>query len=138
MPYLRTDDGPRALRIIFLGWKGFTFAWEWTLQRWIITAAITAVTVPALYQVTKLLTTSPVFNAFAAALFGIAAAVWAAGKITAVVSFDQPLAYQVGALAEAVKVAASPRPKPATLRPATPTVGALSPGAARSLRWEHQ
>ena len=34
MPYLRTDDGPRKLRAVWLGPKGATLPFEWTYVQW--------------------------------------------------------------------------------------------------------
>ena len=34
MPHLRTDDGPRKLRAVWLGPKGATLPFEWTYVQW--------------------------------------------------------------------------------------------------------
>ena len=34
MPNLRTDDGPRKLRAVWLGPKGATLPFEWTYVQW--------------------------------------------------------------------------------------------------------
>ncbi|MBM7799362.1 hypothetical protein JOE57_002283 [Microlunatus panaciterrae] len=37
MPDLRTDDGPRKLRAVWLGPKGATLPFEWTYVQWAVT-----------------------------------------------------------------------------------------------------
>lgn len=135
MPYLRTDDGPRGLRVPWLGWKGFTFGFEWSWQRWIVTGLAAFVTVPALYQVTKVLTNSWLFNGFAAALFGAVAAVWVGAKATETISLDEPLTYKATVAWETARTAIRPKPVQARLRPVAPACNDLSAGAARSLGW---
>lgn len=34
MPHLRTDDGPRKLRAVWLGPKGATLPFEWAYVQW--------------------------------------------------------------------------------------------------------
>ena len=37
MPRLRTDDGPRKLRAVWLGPAGSTLPFQWTYVQWLVT-----------------------------------------------------------------------------------------------------
>lgn len=43
MPELRTDDGPRRLRAVWLGPKGATLPFEWTYVQWLVLLLIAGV-----------------------------------------------------------------------------------------------
>lgn len=130
-----SDDGPRGLRVPWLGWKGFTFGFEWSWQRWVVTAVAAFVTVPVVWQVATVLTNSWLFNGVAAALFGGLAAVWVGAKATGAISLDEPLAYKGRVLWEAVRTVCRVKPVAVRMRPVAPACNGLSAGAARSLGW---
>ena len=56
MPNLRTDDGPRKLRAIWLGPKGATLPFEWTYVQWSVVIAALVLTPFILGPIVWLLT----------------------------------------------------------------------------------
>lgn len=43
MPEIRTDDGPRRLRAVWLGPKGYTLPFEWSYVQWVVVALTASV-----------------------------------------------------------------------------------------------
>jgi hypothetical protein len=86
MPRLRTDDGPRKLRAVWLGPAGSTLPFQWTYVQWLVTL----VAIP----VGSMIGGALVWTLGIGVLWGGAAGVWAAVKLMGYVSYDEPLRYQ--------------------------------------------
>lgn len=93
MPRLRTDDGPRKLRAVWLGPKGATLPFEWTYVQWTVTivAVPTAATVAA---AAAWLLGAPGWVLVLAVLYGAATGVYLAVKAMRNVTFDEPLRHK--------------------------------------------
>ena len=93
MPHLRTDDGPRKLRAVWLGPKGGTLPFEWTYIQW----CVTLVAVPAVAGVVAALSAllgAPGWLVVLGMLYGAAAGVYLAVKIMRNVTFDEPVRHK--------------------------------------------
>jgi hypothetical protein len=94
MPRLRTDDGPRKLRAVWLGPAGSTLPFQWTYVQWLVT--LVAIPVGSLVGGALVWLTGAglVWTLGIGVLWGGAAGVWAAVKLMGHVSYDEPLRYQ--------------------------------------------
>lgn len=101
MPALRTDDGPRKLRAVWLGPKGATLPFEWSYVQWAVTLACLPVGVTGLQGVLAV-ASRVLFGAwnwwfvlpvgvFGGGFLGIWLAVWLMRNVT----FDEPLRHKV-------------------------------------------
>lgn len=94
MPRLRTDDGPRKLRAVWLGPAGHTLPFQWTYVQW----ALTLVSVPFVgaigTAIVWLLAGDPVWAFGIGGLWSAAAGMWLAVRLMRNVTFDEPLRYQ--------------------------------------------
>jgi hypothetical protein len=89
VPRLRTDDGPRKLRAVWLGPKGATLPFQWTYVQWLVTLVSVPVVVTVLWV---LLNAAGVQYAGTWAVpWGTAAAMYASVKVMRHVSYDEPL-----------------------------------------------
>lgn len=105
MPELRTDDGPRKLRAVWLGPKGATLPFEWTYVQWAVTllmipigiivvaGGISLVGLLAVHQV-------PWFAFWFGLIYGAPAAVYGAVRLMRGVSFDEPLRHKINTARE--------------------------------------
>lgn len=132
MPPLRTDDGPRKLRAVWLGPKGGTLPFEWTYVQWSATLAAMAVTSTMAFLIALILPAPAWFVGFAY-LSGGGIGVYLAVKAMRNVTFDEPLRHKTAT----VRAEFSRRRRPA--QQATAWVWAdlpvndLSPQAAQLL-----
>lgn len=135
MPELRTDDGPRKLRAVWLGPKGAALPFEWTYVQW----SVTLLMIPLGIGVTCLVIAlagwatighPPWFTFWFGLIYGTPAAVYLAVRVMRGVTFDEPLRYKTATFREEVgrrqRVAAEgvtewemPWPRLAELPPAT-------------------
>ena len=99
MPELRTDDGPRKLRAVWLGPKGATLPFEWTYVQW----SVTLLMIPLVVGLISLLIAAagvliighpPWFTVWFGAIYGAPLAVYTAVRLMRGVSFDEPLRYK--------------------------------------------
>lgn len=100
MPELRTDDGPRKLRAVWLGPKGATLPFEWSYVQWSVTLLMIPVgiiVVAALVALAGWVTVGhvPWFTFWFGLIYGAPAAIYLAIRLMRGVSFDEPLRYKV-------------------------------------------
>ena len=134
MPELRTDDGTRKLRAVWLGPKGAALPFEWTYVQWSVTLLLIPVGVALTCLVIAVagwatIGHPPWFTFWFGVIYGAPAAVYLAVRLMRGVTFDEPLRYKTGTFREEVgrrsRVAAEgvtewamPWPKLAELPPA--------------------
>lgn len=100
MPEIRTDDGPRKLRAVWLGPDGYTLPFEWTYVQWAV--SLTAVALGAPLGVLLLAAAAKVatgsyqlwFTGLIGVLLGGYAALLLAVPIMRGVTFDEPLRHK--------------------------------------------
>ena len=105
MPELRTDDGPRKLRAVWLGPKGATLPFEWTYVQWSVTLLMIplgVVLVALVIAVAGLVTIghAPWFTFWFGLIYGAPAAIYAAVRLMRGVTFDEPLRYKTATFRE--------------------------------------
>ena len=105
MPELRTDDGPRKLRAVWLGPKGATLPFEWTYVQWSVTLLMIPLgvaLVALLIAVGGLLTIghAPWFTFWFGLIYGAPAAIYLAVRLMRGVTFDEPLRYKTATFRE--------------------------------------
>ena len=94
MPLLRTDDGPRRLRAIWLGPNGATLPFEWTYVQWGV-VLLTACLVGNVFGLLAWWWTGDIVYTIAAiVLWGWPAGVYLGTRVMRGVSFDEPSAIQ--------------------------------------------
>ncbi|MFL6064471.1 MAG: hypothetical protein ACJ72G_07350 [Friedmanniella sp.] len=105
MPELRTDDGPRKLRAVWLGPKGATLPFEWTYVQW----AVTLLMIPLGVALVSLLIAlaglasighPPWFTLWFGLIYGAPMAVYLAVRLMRGVTFDEPLRYKTATFRE--------------------------------------
>lgn len=95
MPYVRTDDGPRKLRAVWLGPKGGTLPFAWTYVQWLVTLASAAVSSAVMTGLWWLLTADPLLAVVLGGAWGTAGGVYLAVRIMREVTFDEPVRYKL-------------------------------------------
>ena len=138
MPRLRTDDGPRKLRAVWLGPAGHTLPFWWTYVQW----AVTLIAVPVFgtigTAVVWLLLGDPVWALGIGGLWCAAAGMWLAVRMMRNVTFDEPLRYQFrlirGELTRQFSRPVGPRRIAVHLQ--TPPIGYLSAAVRSSMGWD--
>ncbi len=105
MPELRTDDGPRKLRAVWLGPKGATLPFEWTYVQWSVTLLMIPVgvgLVALLIALGGLATIGhpPWFTFWFGLIYGAPAAIYLAVRLMRGVTFDEPLRYKTATFRE--------------------------------------
>jgi hypothetical protein len=107
MPELRTDDGPRKLRAVWLGPKGASLPFEWTYVQW----SVTLLMIPFGIGLTSLLIAvvgwatvghPPWFTIWFGLIYGAPSAVYLAIRLMRGVTFDEPLRYKTATFREEV------------------------------------
>lgn len=135
MPDLRTDDGPRKLRAVWLGPNGATFPFQWTYVQW----AVTLLAVPATIAVFWLVLTAIGLEQFTvgaiAVPWGGALAIFLVVKAMARVSFDRPLRYHRHLLAHEWRDGQVPITEEQRVEFTPPAVGYLSPRILKTMDW---
>jgi hypothetical protein len=99
VPELRTDDGPRKLRAVWLGPKGATLPFEWTYVQWSVTLLMIPLgiaLVALLVAVGGLVTIGhpPWFTFWFGLIYGAPLAIYLAVRLMRGVTFDEPLRYK--------------------------------------------
>ena len=99
MPELRTDDGPRKLRAVWLGPKGATLPFEWTYVQWSVTLLMIPLgiaLVALLVALGGLVTIghAPWFTFWFGLIYGAPLAIYLAVRLMRGVTFDEPLRYK--------------------------------------------
>lgn len=101
MPDIRTDDGPRRLRALWLGPKGYTLPFEWTYTQWFV-VFLTAICGSAIAGLVGLgfavvllgldrLLWSLILAGIFAAAWGFPAGVWLGVRAMRNVTVDEPI-----------------------------------------------
>jgi hypothetical protein len=140
MPELRTDDGPRKLRAVWLGPKGATLPFEWTYVQWAVTllfVPVGIVLVAAGVAVVGLVTVGhpPWFTVWFGVIYGAPAAVYLAVKLMRNVHFDEPLRYKLATFREEWgRRSRQPAETPVAWRMPFPRVVELPDAAREQLR----
>jgi hypothetical protein len=107
VPDLRTDDGPRKLRAVWLGPKGATLPFEWTYVQW----AVTLLMIPAGVGLVALVVAlaglatvghPPWFTFWFGVIYGAPLAIYLAVRLMRGVTFDEPLRYKMATFREEV------------------------------------
>ena len=93
MPRLRTDDGPRKLRAVWLGPAGNTLPFQWTYVQWAVTLLAVPIAGTIGTTIVWLLLGDPVWAFGLGGLWFGAAGVYLAIRIMKNVTFDEPLSY---------------------------------------------
>jgi len=136
MPRIRTDDGPRKLRAVWLGPKGATLPFEWTFVQWGVTIAVAVVTIAAMIGLWWLLTEDVLLAAVLGVCWGAAGGVYLAVKLMRGVTFDEPVRYKTlrvrGQLGWRDQTSV---PDSLMIEWDTPRLGELSPVVAERLGW---
>jgi hypothetical protein len=152
VPELRTDDGPRKLRAVWLGPKGATLPFEWTYVQWSVTLLMIPLgigLVSLLIAGAGLLTIghAPWFTFWFGLIYGAPLAIYLAVRLMRGVTFDEPLRYKTSTFreefgrqsrerAEGVTEWTMPFPKLAELPPAAEEL--LGRPITPQAREEHQ
>lgn len=135
MPDLRTDDGPRKLRAVWLGPNGATFPFQWTYVQW----AVTLLAVPATIGLFGLILTVVGLDPFTVWAFampwGGALAIFVVIKVMAGVSFDRPLRYHRRLLAREWRNGEVAETALQRVGFAPPSVRYLSPRMLKTMDW---
>ena len=105
MPELRTDDGPRKLRAVWLGPKGASLPFEWTYVQWSVTLLMIPLgigLVSGLIALVGWVTVGhpPWFTFWFGLIYGAPLAVYLAIRLMRGVSFDEPLSYKTSTFRE--------------------------------------
>lgn len=94
MPQIRTDDGPRKLRAVWLGPAGSTLPFEWTYVQWSVVLGCIPVGILVAWICFNLLGLDPLVRNVLALVWGAAAGVWIGVKVMKGVTFDEPLRHK--------------------------------------------
>jgi hypothetical protein len=138
MPRLRTDDGPRKLRAVWLGPAGSTLPFQWTYVQWLVTLVAIPIGAAVGGLLLWLIGAGPVWTLSIGVLWGGAAGVWMAVKVMRYVTFDEPLRYLRrlvrGEFSRTFSTGEELRPIEVGFT--VPPVGYLSPAVCRSMDWD--
>lgn len=138
MPRLRTDDGPRKLRAVWLGPAGHTLPFQWTYVQW----AVTLVAVPLAGTIGTMvvwaLLGDPVWAFGIGGLWCGAAGMYLAMRVMRNVTFDEPLGYQRQLIkGEYARGFATPLgASRIAVRFSSPQIGYLAEAVRRSMNWD--
>jgi len=105
VPELRTDDGPRKLRAVWLGPKGATLPFEWTYVQWAVTLLMIPLgvgLVAALIALAGLATIghAPWFTLWFGLIYGAPMSIYLAVRLMRGVTFDEPLRFKTSTFRE--------------------------------------
>ena len=93
MPAIRTDDGPRRLRAVWLGPRGNRWYWTWTYVQWAVTLVALLAGVAIGFGLIWLATGDVKISAIIGSLWGGTAAVLGTKRLMRHVDYDRPLRY---------------------------------------------
>jgi hypothetical protein len=138
MPRLRTDDGPRKLRAVWLGPAGSTLPFQWTYVQWLVTLVAIPIGAALGGLLVWLLGVGLVWTFSVGVLWGAAAGVWVAVRVMRHVTYDEPLRYQRrlvrGEFSRRFSTGAELRPIEVAFT--FPPIGYLSPAVRRAMGWD--
>lgn len=90
MPLLRTDDGPRRLRAVWLGPRGTRLYWDWTYVQWGMFLLLLVVFVGFFGVSARIMTGDPWLTA-GVALWGVPPAFYLTRFVMEHADYDRPL-----------------------------------------------
>jgi hypothetical protein len=138
MPRLRTDDGPRKLRAVWLGPAGSTLPFQWTYVQWLVTLVAIPIGAALCGLPIWLLGAGLVWTLSIGVVWGGAAGVWLALRLMRHVTYDEPLRYQWrlvrGEFSRAFSTAEEQQPIQVSF--SVPPIGYLSPAVCRAMGWD--
>jgi hypothetical protein len=138
MPRLRTDDGPRKLRAVWLGPAGSTLPFQWTYVQWLVTLVAIPIGAAAGGFLLWMLGAGLVWTLSVGVLWGGAGGVWLAVKVMRHVTYDEPLRYLRrlvrGEFSRTFSTGVELGPIEVAFT--VPPIGYLSPAVCRSLGWD--
>jgi hypothetical protein len=137
MPWLRTDDGPRKLRAVWLGPSGSTLPFQWTYVQWAVTLCVIPVGIGLLWLIMAAVGIPFSWIWPFAIPWGGTFAVYLAVKVMSRVTFDEPLRYHQRLVRAEWSSQSSRRHRdhPLELRWARPKIGYLSESTLRAMGW---
>lgn len=136
MAHVRTDDGPRKLRAVWLGPKGATLPFAWTYVQWLVTLALAFASSAVTTAVWWLLTLDVLLAVVLGGAWGLAGGVYLAVKTMRGVTFDEPVRYKLGRLIGQVGWRdQTPVPADLTVEWSIPPAGELSAPVQARLGW---
>lgn len=138
MPKLRTDDGPRKLRAVWLGPAGHTMPFQWTYVHWLVTLLSGLGGGLAGGALIFSLGAGLVWTLGFGCLWGCAAGVYGSVRIMRHVTYDEPLRYQRDLLrTEFSRRLSSPaQDRLQVFRFSPPAMGYLSQPVLRAMGWD--
>lgn len=138
MPRLRTDDGPRKLRAVWLGPAGSTLPFQWTYVQWLVTLVAIPVGAAIGGVLVWLTGAGLVWTLGIGVLWGGAAGVWAAVSLMGYVSYDEPIRYQRRLIRGEFSRAFASKDalRPVEVSFAVPPIGYLSAPVRRAMGWD--
>jgi hypothetical protein len=138
MPWLRTDDGPRRLRAVWLGPAGSTLPFQWTYVQWLVTLVAIPIGATVGGLLLWLLGAGLVWTLSIGVLWGGAAGVWMAVKVMRHVTYDEPLRYKRRLLRGEFSrtFSTGEELRPIEVEFTVPPIGYLSTPVCRSMGWE--
>lgn len=131
MPLLRTDDGPRRLRAVWLGPRGSRLYWDWTYVQWAVFLALLVVLV-GFFGVTAYLVTRDPWLTAGVALWGAPPAFYISRFVIEHADYDRPLRWWRRIIPAEWKLSRR-TPREAAVRVAAPKVLPLSREIASDL-----
>jgi len=134
MPVLRSDDSARKLRAVWLGPTGASLPFEWTYTRWAATLAAIPTTYLLLHALVLLVGVDDATATMVGLVFGPYLGIAVVGKVTAGVSFDQPLRYRLQ-VARAELSRRTPAPVAQSWEVTAPACQWVSVRLSRELGW---
>lgn len=136
MPLLHTDDGPRRLRALWLGPKGYTLPFEWSYVQWAVTLLMMTICGFVVMGVVRLITADLTYVVVGGVLYGWSAGIYLTVRMMRGVSFDEPLAYKrrlaISQLSGKHRV---PVPSGGEWELQTPRISHLSEATLQCMRW---
>jgi hypothetical protein len=93
MPQIRTDDGPRRLRAVWLGPRGARWYWTWTYVQWAVTLLAVVVGVLVVTGLIWLASGDIKVAVIIGPLWGGTVGVVVTKRLMAHVDYDRPLRY---------------------------------------------
>jgi len=138
MPRLRTDDGPRKLRAVWLGPAGSALPFQWTYVQWLVTLVAIPIGSTIGGVLVWLTGAGLVWTLGIGVLWGGAAGVWGAVKLMGYVSYDEPLRYQRRLVRGEFsrRFGTTKELKPIEVAFTFPPIGYLSPPVRRAMGWD--
>lgn len=138
MAAIRTDDGPRRLRSVWLGPKGATLPFEWTYVQWVVTIACAMVGMVVFTLIWWLLSHDALIATVSGIAWGIAAGTYAAVRLMRGVDADEPIGYKLGRIRQLGHRDQDQVPDTTAVDFPAVRIRPMGSGSAHCLRWSEQ